>query len=474
MAINSISTSKNPDVWIDGEINLRYYVYLLIDWWREIVVFALVAAVLAILGVLLMRLVLPPQYIATASVAIVRTSTNVTLDERFRTTADVLGENATNVAARRNALLGLVATGTIAQMVSDELQGILDDKNKIPANLLKLVSAVYAVEAADRSGSDLINIVVTADAPEKAAAIANAWAKNYIKEVNRIYGEVPTQVVESIKSELTTTRQDYLDAQASLTKFTANNRLNELNALTTILQQQIAQEVSLQQALLLQWQQTQEQLTTAKALRKQIELGGNGAARTTMAAVQTLKIAAYGMASAQLQLEIRDLPQVTAEELLVDLDGLIAAHEGRLQDLATKIATTSETLGSDDAQTNPLQSTIVTLRVNQAQLEEEQARQRQLVQQRDVKWEAFQALSGKLSELSLAQAAASSEVRLGASAVPPAEATKRVSLLISTIIATGAGLSIGVFYTLLAALMNKPPFLAKLRRPKVALQPTQT
>jgi uncharacterized protein involved in exopolysaccharide biosynthesis len=233
-----------------------------------------------------------------------------------------------------------------------------------------------------------------------------------------------------------------------------------------MLQQQVTQEVSLQQALLLQWQHAQEQLTTAHALRKQIELGGNSAVSSTIAAIQILKISVYGMPSSQLQIEISEIPQVTQDELLVDIDGLITSLEASLQDLNTQIAANSEDLQSTDTETNPLQATLEALSVSQAQLEEEQARQRQLVQQRDVNWQAFQALSGKVSELTLAQAAASSEVRLGSGAVPPVESIKRVNLLISVIIAGIVGVSLGTLYALFSDFMKKSPFLAKVKSDK--------
>ncbi len=266
MTVQTQERMPAPDAWdAEDEIDLRQYIDILIRWWRDILLITLVIVALTAIGIISLRLILPPQYEASADVAIVRTVSDVNFDERFRTNAEELGVDTASLSARRSALLGLVATGAIAQEVIDELGTTLNEKEQNPANLLAMVDAELASVNGASGASDLIRITITADASEKAAAIANAWARIYVRTVNTIYGQVPDEVLTSIETELTSAEKQYLTSQAALETFIATNRIDELTSLVTVLQQNINQEVALQQAYLAQWQQTQEQLSTVRA-----------------------------------------------------------------------------------------------------------------------------------------------------------------------------------------------------------------
>jgi hypothetical protein len=96
-----------------------------------------------------------------------------------------------------------------------------------------------------------------------------------------------------------------------------------------------------------------------------------------------------------------------------------------------------------------------------AQLEAEQARERQLAQARDLAWETLTALKNKVAELSLARAAASSEVRLAAPAVVPVEPVPGLGLLVAVALAGMVGLLAAVFMALMADYLGKRPFLSR-------------
>ena len=86
MTVQTQERGPAPERWTaEDEIDLRQYLDVLIRWWREIVLITLSAMVLAAVGILLSRLILPAQYEASANVAIVRTVSDVNFDERFRT-----------------------------------------------------------------------------------------------------------------------------------------------------------------------------------------------------------------------------------------------------------------------------------------------------------------------------------------------------------------------------------------------------
>lgn len=444
----------------EDEIDLRQYLDVLIRWWREIILITLSAVILAAAGILLSRLFLPARYEASADVAIVRTVSNVNFDERFRTNPEELGADTASLSARRSALLGLVATGAIAEEVIAQLGDTLTVEEQNPANLVDMVEAGFGSADAARTDSDLIRITVTANDPEKAAAIANAWAHIYVREVNTIYGQVPNEVLTSIQNELANAEKQYLTSQTNLETFIASNRIDELNSLVTVLQQRVEQEVSLQKAYLLQWEDTQEQITTVAALRTQIEQGGEGAARSTMVALQTFKMNIYGTPLEGLQVEVRDLPEVNQQAMLTDLDGLLQALSQRLADLNTKIGMNAIELGATQGVSSTLTSTLTKLRTSKAALEAEIAKQLQLTQQRDLAWDTYKTVSSKVTELNLTRAAASSEVRFGAPAVTPVVPLKPFSLLLAMALAGIAGGVVSVFYAFLANYLGKLPILA--------------
>jgi len=208
-----------------------------VAWWREIVLIILLTAVMAAALVLLSRFVLPPVYQASATVAIARTQSNINFDDRFQTTV-AQGDTTANTrvidyTARRAALLGLVESGNVARAVIDQLGDQLDEEEQHPARLLGLVSAELSKPegVSANATSDLILITVEAATAEKAAAIANAWAENYVALINKLYGEVPAELVASVELEMAQSQTTYEQTQRALEEFIAQNGIDRLNRL---------------------------------------------------------------------------------------------------------------------------------------------------------------------------------------------------------------------------------------------------
>jgi len=211
---------------MDDEIDLRKYLDTLIKRWREIVIITIAIVALTAAAVLTLRIALAPAYESEATVAIVRTQTQVNLDERFTTSSGEV-TNA-DVNSRRSALLGLVFNGAIAERVINELGDALSEKERQPATLLRSIDAELSSPGGRTAQSDLIAITARADSPEKAAAIANTWAQHYVQEVNRIYGQVPDEMIASVQSELDQARTNYEAAQRDLEQFLATSPVNSL------------------------------------------------------------------------------------------------------------------------------------------------------------------------------------------------------------------------------------------------------
>ncbi|HMN29623.1 MAG TPA: hypothetical protein PKE45_15850 [Caldilineaceae bacterium] len=425
--------------------------------------------VLAALIILSLRYLLPATYRSSAAVTIVRTVSDVSFDERFRTTADETTTDATGAAARRSALLGLAMSGAVATDVIDELHDQLSVKERNPADLLDQISAESGPAIGTRVDSDLVRITARSDTPEKAAAIANAWARAYVRQVNTVYGQVPDEVLASIQTELAKAAATYQKSQANLEANIARNRAEELTRQVTVMKQRLDQEATLVQAELLNWQQANEALNAARALRTQVEKGGEAAARSNMVALQTMKLMVYGNPPATLQLELRDIPEVDQQAMLADIDGLILSLEERLKDLESEVAERTDNLqaSATPGQSAATSSTFATLyeqiRQLNAQVEAENAKQMQLAQQRDLDWESYKALSSKVAELNLTRAAASSEVRFAATAVPPREPVDQISLVLGIGIAGLVGLVAAFVFAFANHLMGHTPFLFRAK-----------
>ncbi len=210
--------------------------------------------------------------------------------------------------------------------------------NENPANLLLNVKAEALPSSDARTQSDLIRISATADDPEKAAAIANAWSRQYVEQINDLFGQIPVEIINSVESELTQSYQVYQSAQRGLEAFISVEHSNDLTrqiaekqaqldslqsgreaALTTVIDRELgarlnlfanlvdAQVRSAESVLVEQIESRLDELSQlhaarsraallaeqARALGAQIEAGGDAATATNALALQLLKAQAF-------------------------------------------------------------------------------------------------------------------------------------------------------------------------------------
>lgn len=203
------------------DIDVRQYIDVLVRRWRLIGVLLLLAVLAAVAVVLLSP---PSPYEAVAGVVIVKTKTDVEFDARFKTVSDEADSTQAS-EARRNALVGLVANGAIAGQVIAELGDQLSPDEHNPAVLLGKVSGELLPKG------DLIQIKVVDQDPHQAAAMADAWAREYERYVNDLYGGAPIDYSASVQSEFERARQAYEVAQADLEAFIADNQVDVLTRL---------------------------------------------------------------------------------------------------------------------------------------------------------------------------------------------------------------------------------------------------
>lgn len=194
---------------------MRSYVLILIAWWREIVSGAALITV-GVGAAMLVSQVIWPNYESAADVLIVHAPTHVSLDNTIEAMRESTGER--RLRARRAALVGLVRNANVARAVLERLDGLLDDEKMTEARLLRRIrgSLVIANSATLRDGSDLIRITARGDSPEQAAAIAGAWAEEYVRHTNQVSSRVPEELMNSVAAAAERARQDYDAAQGRL------------------------------------------------------------------------------------------------------------------------------------------------------------------------------------------------------------------------------------------------------------------
>lgn len=546
----------------DDEIDLRKYLDILIAWWKEILLIGALAAAATGAGVYLLRLATPPQYTARADIVMARLVSEIALDQRVNISGDNQG---TNAASRRAALVELVRSGIIAQAVSQELDGLLTDEELASSVLLESVEAETFMASDGRTPSDLIRITVTADDPQKAATIANAWAKHYIRQANAVFGQVPQEIIESVQAELDGAAAARQTALTALQTYTATSPIDTLQrqinekvllrdnlqmgrdtvletiavqdytaraglfteltnaksqgTLAVVTEQSLARSSELNR-LLTDRNTAEKYLAQARALQEQIRAGGDAAAASNRLALQILKILVFaGISPESLIITTEADAPLSAAEQEADVQALITALEQHIAELDADIARASQAMiagegfqsldqvaagseilpaaDSSGAQTEleaaiarsyadlfamgemaqlsqltgaaqaadpfaglmeELDRSIQTLR---AELVAEEAHLQLLVQQRDLTWDAFSALSSKAAELGIERSSSNSEVRLGSPAIPPSKPVSGLSLTVVPLIAGALGLMLGVFVAFLAHYLGHAPFLRR-------------
>lgn len=479
---------------MEEEIDLGRYIEILFRRWYVIVGLTVGCVVIAALWLLLR----PPLYHARALVAPVKTATQISFETRIRTEA----ESEQLVAADRNQRLAsfaaLVANPVIAQEVLAELGNTLPEELHRVPGLLRIVKGRLA------NKSDLIEILVEHPRQEVAIAIADAWAQHYVRYINQLYAGVAEEPYLAVKGELAQAEETYQEQEGALQAFLRQDRQAEINRRITELERVLKQIADTRSGavpiLLARIEAINRILLSAGDMRAQLQDGEDAAVQSNALALELLKVQAFlrpedlpwmlgerllvseGSASSnddQVFVSRERLPQspqlpynltiqsvggdidVSATEMAQDLDALIATLTARRELLNRQLVATAEAMsrgepwpfvnvGSDAAvvtggASEQLEATArqleQQLRNLRAELEQVQRQRLELVAQRDLAWETYDALRRKEAELLLAQKTQGVEVRLAALAAAHIQET---SLLKNLALAAMIGLLLGI------------------------------
>lgn len=370
---------------MEEEIDLRIYIDALLRWWWLIAL----AAILAGGGAFLVSQMMPPVYEASAGVVSLKSRVDISLGSGFESvteddlalSAQVQGSTALLDRNKRrlNTLVGMVENGAIVETVSAELRDMLTEEEADPGALIEDVRS--EILTGDGGDSDTIQIIVSNGDPQKAAAIANAWARAFEIHVNSVYGDASYSPFADISAQVATAQVEYDQAQDTLITFMAEeNRIAELQrqveeseAIIANLRDGrienaaaiIATQVDVQQRIFIttvtaeiganltvfekqqeellrdferayvQLQRLKILLDKADLLRQQLLIGGDDNARTNMLALVSFKVQVFALTDEQpfsrLELMVPSVDALTSEstaaQQIADIDALVKAME---------------------------------------------------------------------------------------------------------------------------------------------------
>ena len=382
---------------MEDEIDLRKYIDVLLRRWKLIVSIT----VIAVFVTGLVSFLLPPTYEAKAAVLVTKGRSEITFEPKYRTYFQE------DITSQRKALLAMVKSSAVAIPVIRQLEDELEPAEQRVTNILDKVQV--------RDQGDLIQILVRSTDPEKAATIASAWANCYQSYVNSLYGGV-SQSPGELQAQADAARKEYEEKQKAWEDFVRDNRIDEL-----------AQQVA-----------DKELLCDVNSLREQIKAGSSSSA--SAAANSLALILLQSSAFARLPAE-RSAAERSPVELQVSLDRLSGLNVST-DDIDALISTLEARSGGTRGQSiSELRQEINQLK---AELEQESAKELELESSRDIAWEAYTTVAGKVVEAEVAVRAQDAVVRVAEVAVVPEQpvAPRRV---MNIGIALVLGLVIGVF-----------------------------
>ena len=276
----------------------------------------------------------------------------------------------------------LVATSVIEQL-ADKLR----PEERSVGNILDKIEV--------REEGNFIEISAKSSDPETAAAIASAWAQSYKDYVDDFYRSI-SQFPEELQAQADAAKKEYKDKQAAWEGYITNNRIDELN-----------QQIDLK-----------ELLYEVKLLRQQIEAGSRSRASATdnSLALVLLQSGIFTKLSAEL-----------GNASLKDIDALISTLE----------TGAGEKPGQSISQLRQEVNKLT------AELEQETAKGREVKESREIAWETYLTIIGKIAEAKVAVQPQDAVVHIAEVAMVPEQpvAPRKV---INISIALVLGLVIGI------------------------------
>jgi capsular polysaccharide biosynthesis protein len=436
----------------DDEIDLRPYITSIIQHWRQILILAVIFAVLG-LGT---SLIMPRKYESTATILLTRSRPTLSLAEQFPTINEPVDSSL-----RMNALLSLAQSDTLTMQTLNSLG------EKLPTADREIEALKKHVQIG--SQGDAIVVTATAKDPVLAADIANTWADQVVSAINLAYSGA--QLPPEIQTQLASSQLEYQGAQTALETFMQDDQKAFLKARVNEAQNlldKLTLDRTNQVAYYTQRKETMDQVgNQADALKRLLQNGSGSTAAGVGDAIAILKARAsvFGLTTnpsdqsntspltsrpnsdiiINLQLPEAATTGGTPDAYIKDLDNLIQLAKDEMANADENL----KNLGQEVIQGQGydlISQTAEQVQNLQTQQERVQARERELTSQRDLTWKAFEALAQKQTEIKTT-VPTSDQVTLAVQGIPPQKPTSRGTIR-NVLIAGVLGLMVGVVWVL--------------------------
>jgi uncharacterized protein involved in exopolysaccharide biosynthesis len=388
------------------DIDLREYIAALLKHKFWIAGLAVASAVVA----LVVSLLLPPTYKATALVAITKPKYEMQFDPRF---ALVGG----NVLPPYRAY-PLLATGDeLLAALIDDLGGELAPAERTVESLRDMMEARNGVDPS------IVELSVKNGDPQRTATIANRWAERFVEAANDLYA--PS------KDELAFYEEQQSEAEAALAQAERDLIAFQAQSQASILYSQLDNKRAALDEYLSVARSISLIVQDAQALRDRLRAQDvrTPASPSDELTSLLLEIDALNRTELPIQLQVsvqQDLGGKTVGDQVAFLDSLVQVLENRLVVL--------------EREARALEPDILVL---QERLEEVQTREERLETVKDMSRDTYMTLSRKVTEARIAAQDTTGDVRLASLAAPPQDPASPRPLL-NVAVAGVLGLVIGI------------------------------
>lgn len=398
---------------MDEELDLRAFFLAMARHWRII---AIVTAVAVVAGGLV-ALLWPPEYRATATVAVTKPRYILDFDERLKSAYAAGGGTLPLGVIAANAYTALATNETLETRVLEELGWRIT-----LADLEKQVNI--------KADGGVIQITGKNSTPEHAANLANTWARLYAEQLNALFSSAAPNIA-ALEAQTATAHAALLQAEQALAEFQARSQITalekQLDAASTALADRLAAADRLGM-LAADARSLQARLRTQPADNPSV------AGQFQSLVMEALAVSVQSPLPTGLQFSVSSdaLASMTASELSAYLGQFAAALDSRAQEVHR------------EAEALPPQISVI-----QQQLETQRSEYDRLLLGRDVARDTYESVSRKLDEAKVQAALEEPEVKVvGYAALPSEPAWPKPALVMA--LALVGGVILGILAALVA------------------------
>jgi capsular polysaccharide biosynthesis protein len=451
----------------EDQIDLRPYILTILrNKWLIIIIPIILAA-----GAIIYSRFQPEQYSAQATLLLTRSRPVLSLAQQFPTVNEPIDSRS-----RMDAMMTIAGSDSLIQQTIDAIGDSLPD-NYASVEILKKRLTL-------QNKGDSIIISATSEDPKVSADLANAWSRQIVETINTAYsGEQP---FFEIQQQLISSKLDYEAAQAELESFINQNPRKSLEQKyyeLEIIFNLLVTDKAVQMEQLIKRKQTMQELAfQAEALKKQLQgsarsnAGNQGdALAVILARMKSLGIQRTSTtAEATSSTSSSNTPPMTSQtspnqpadvvlniqidgangtpdqtsDYVADIDSLLKLLEEETLRTETAIQTLTEVLAGENVSSAlDLDNTAVKLQNLATEIEKTKAKEQELTSNRDLTWDAYQALVEKETEIKNA-ALTNNQVTLASTAIAPNLPESRGTLQ-KAVIAVVFGIAIGIAWAIL-------------------------